>query len=605
MLLQGYESFELIGEGGLGRVFRARRSSTGGLVAVKELRDVQEASPAWHRARRELEALLRLKGHPYVINVEEIVQGPNGPCLVMELAPHGSLLDRLAERPFTPAEIVLIGQQVCDALSAAHSLGIVHRDIKPHNLLVGAFGQVKVCDFGISQLTREGETRTKTGALTMAYASPEEIDGDVEIGPAADVYSLGATLLHLVTGRRPSFKNRMDTSTIDFSGVDPALKAVVVLLRQSLAHDVDDRPTIDDMSAVFDQTAHRFGAAHARALPIAAAAANPATGASIAAAATPSAPPPPPRVASSSTHAPGLPAGTVVPPPPPGYDLATVVRQPLARPTAATVTGPTIAVISGAAPEAHKERRRKGVLFACTAAAALLAVGGVAFVAGRDEPGSAANAPAATSDKSAAEVSSGTADTSTATTGFLDSDTSLAGTTTAPDMSTSVAPTTVVAAITVVPGSAVTAAPAAVPVSTTAKPTSPTTTKPVVPTTAAPKPTAPPVTNPPVTPAPTPAPTSPPTTVAATSPPPTRTVSINRVETSPTTCQGRSPCYWIVGSMSGFSGTVTVQCFGQGAPFYTFSTSSTSFGTGKCWVSAGIGPVFVIVNGVQSNTLLL
>lgn len=265
-MLTGYDDVQLIGEGGLGKVYRARRISTGGLVAIKELRDVEEASPAWHRARRELDALLRLKGHPYVINVEEVAQGPSGPCLVMEYAPNGSLLDRMASQPFTGPELILIGQQVCDALSAAHKLGIVHRDIKPHNLLIGSFGQVKVCDFGIAQLARDGEANTKTSAITMAYASPEEIDGDGQVGPAADVYSFGATMLHLITGKRPTFKNRMDTGTIDLSAADPALAPVSGLLRQSMAHEPEDRPSIDNLVAGFDEAAARLNTARARSL---------------------------------------------------------------------------------------------------------------------------------------------------------------------------------------------------------------------------------------------------------------------------------------------------------------------------------------------------
>ncbi len=75
--LPGYDQIVLVGEGGLGRVYRAVRLSTGGVVAIKELRDIAEASPAWRRAVREVEAMLRLKGHPCVVSVEEIVQGPN------------------------------------------------------------------------------------------------------------------------------------------------------------------------------------------------------------------------------------------------------------------------------------------------------------------------------------------------------------------------------------------------------------------------------------------------------------------------------------------------------------------------------------------------
>ena len=127
----GYRDVVQVGEGGLGNVYRAVRESTGGVVAIKELRDVGVGSPVWHRARRELEALLRLKGHPFVVTVEEIIEGPAGPCLVMEFATGGSLMDRLSSGPFTGPELVLVGQQVAMALSAAHELGIVHRDVKP------------------------------------------------------------------------------------------------------------------------------------------------------------------------------------------------------------------------------------------------------------------------------------------------------------------------------------------------------------------------------------------------------------------------------------------------------------------------------------------
>ena len=269
-MLVGYDDVELIGEGGLGKVYRARRVSTGGLVAIKELRDVEEASPAWHRARRELEAMLRLKGHPNVVSVEEVAQGPNGPCLVMEYAPNGSLIQRMERNRFTGPELVLIGQQVCDALMAAHQLGIVHRDIKPHNLLVGAFGRVKVCDFGIAQLARQGEVKTKTSAITMAYASPEELDGVGDIGPEADVYSFGATMIHLITGQRPTFKNRMDTATIDLSGWERELRPVLGMLRHSMAHDPIDRPTIEDLAAAFDEASILLGTEKVRSLNVAA-----------------------------------------------------------------------------------------------------------------------------------------------------------------------------------------------------------------------------------------------------------------------------------------------------------------------------------------------
>ena len=263
--LSGYSEFELVGEGGLGLVYRAVRTSTGGFVAIKELRDIAEASSAWHRARRELDAMLRLKGHPFVVSVEEIVEGPHGPCLVMEYVPGGSLLDRLAYGSLATPEIVLVGQQVSQALLAAHEVGMVHRDVKPHNVLVGQFGQVKVCDFGIAALARGG-LQTQTQALTLGYASPEALDGDAPIGPPADVYSFGATMTHLLTGRRPSMQERLSGDRVAVRSSDPGLSGVVSLLDSCQAHRPDQRPSMAVVAATFDQAAIDLGARRITAL---------------------------------------------------------------------------------------------------------------------------------------------------------------------------------------------------------------------------------------------------------------------------------------------------------------------------------------------------
>ena len=231
--------------------------STNGVVAIKSLRDVQDSSPAWHRANRELEAMLRVKGHPYVVTVEEIFLGPEGPCLVMEYLPGGSIADRLAAGPLTAPELVLIGQHVSEALIAAHDVGIVHRDIKPANLMVGAFGQVKVGDFGISALVR-GDDQTKTSSLTLAYASPEELDGEQRVGPPTDVYSLAATMHHLVTGIRPTFSSRIH-GWAPLDDVDPALAPVAEVITTGLSDAAGDRPTMRDVAAAFDAAAANLG----------------------------------------------------------------------------------------------------------------------------------------------------------------------------------------------------------------------------------------------------------------------------------------------------------------------------------------------------------
>jgi len=264
VILSGYRNVERIGEGGVGNLFRAVRESTGGVVAIKQLRELGVGSPVMHRAKRELDALLSLKGHPYVVSVEEIIDGPDGPCLVMEFASGGSLFDRVSHGGELPVpELILIGQHVTQALRSAHELGIVHRDLKPHNLLIGKFGQVKVCDFGIAALTRDSTSRTRTQFFTLAYASPEELEGADEIGPPAEVYSFGATFLHLATGHQPTARERSVAGASDALGAVSHNSLVVETLAGGLAEclsrDPAARPTMPQLLRVFDDAAAQLG----------------------------------------------------------------------------------------------------------------------------------------------------------------------------------------------------------------------------------------------------------------------------------------------------------------------------------------------------------
>jgi serine/threonine protein kinase len=209
--VDGYGACVLIGRGGVGEVYRATRLSTGAIVAIKVLRQVSDQSAGWRRTRRELTAMVALAGHSNVIGVIEVLDLPGGPALVMEYAPGGSVGDLLAERtaPRGVGEAVLIAEHAARALVAAHAQGIVHRDIKPHNLLIDAYGQVKLCDFGIASLARSEEFRSQTQAVSLRYASPEDLEGDLDAGPSTDIYSLGATLLHLVHGAPPTLRERL------------------------------------------------------------------------------------------------------------------------------------------------------------------------------------------------------------------------------------------------------------------------------------------------------------------------------------------------------------------------------------------------------------
>ena len=281
--IDGYSDLERIGQGGLGDVYRATRVSTGGTVAIKVLRDVSDQSVTWHRTRRELTALVALAGHAHVIQLLELIDQPGvAPALVMEFAPGGSVAELMRARPdgLSPAEIVLIGRHTASALAAAHAQGIVHRDVKPQNLLIDGYGQVRLCDFGVAALTRSEEFQVHTNALSMRYASPEDLDEDADVSSPADVYSLGATLLHLVHGAPPTMKERLAPWTPppdSDDGVGGALDAILVAClhptpsMRPAADDVLER--LDDLDRSLDDRVRALpvvfdDAAPARSTPI-------------------------------------------------------------------------------------------------------------------------------------------------------------------------------------------------------------------------------------------------------------------------------------------------------------------------------------------------
>ncbi|MFZ8999212.1 MAG: protein kinase domain-containing protein [Ilumatobacteraceae bacterium] len=240
--IDGYTDLVPIGTGGIGDVYRAVRSATDETVAIKVLRDVTDQSVAWHRTRRELHALRALDGHPNVIQVVDVLHGLPG--FVMDHAPGGSvaaLLDRCGPTLAVPT-IVMIASDTASALRAAHEQGIIHRDVKPQNLLIDAIGRVRLCDFGIASLTRSDEFRTATSARSMRYASPEDLEEDVQVGPATDVYSLGATLVHLLRGSPPTLKERLAPWEPEATD-DPERSALAELIADCLHPDPARRPS--------------------------------------------------------------------------------------------------------------------------------------------------------------------------------------------------------------------------------------------------------------------------------------------------------------------------------------------------------------------------
>ncbi|MFF4239606.1 serine/threonine-protein kinase [Actinomadura geliboluensis] len=203
-----YRNLGRIGQGGMGSVWRAHDADLDREVAIKELRvpeqvTEQERAVWYARMEREARAAARLR-HPAIVTVYDRVMGEDGrPWIVMELIRGRSLERLLAEQGRLPArQVAAIGLAMLDALSAAHAQGIVHRDVKPANVLLEG-ERVVLTDFGIAAV--EGDaTLTRSGAVlgTPAYMSPEQVHGQPATS-ASDLWSLGATLYAAVEGRPP------------------------------------------------------------------------------------------------------------------------------------------------------------------------------------------------------------------------------------------------------------------------------------------------------------------------------------------------------------------------------------------------------------------
>jgi len=172
-------------------------------VAVKVLPSLEGDSEGRRRFERERQALGSVADHPHIVSVFDWGVAGDRPYLVMELLPGGTMAQLVATGgPLPAATVTRVGIAIADALAAAHDRGVLHRDVKPENILISAYGQPVLCDFGIARLS--GASRTIGGALTasLAHAAPEVVTGQ-EIGASTDIWSLSSTLITLATGRPP------------------------------------------------------------------------------------------------------------------------------------------------------------------------------------------------------------------------------------------------------------------------------------------------------------------------------------------------------------------------------------------------------------------
>ena len=204
--LPGYEILGELGRGGMGVVYQARQVRLNRAVALKMILAGQHAgAEAAARFLAEAEAVAKLQ-HPNIVQIFHIDEHAGHPYFEMEYVGGGSLADRLDGTPRPPREAARLVETLAGAMAEAHRQGVVHRDLKPGNILLTPEGVPKVADFGLAKLlnVESGLTRTDSVLGSPSYMAPEQAEGKTkEVGPAADVYALGAILYELLTGRPP------------------------------------------------------------------------------------------------------------------------------------------------------------------------------------------------------------------------------------------------------------------------------------------------------------------------------------------------------------------------------------------------------------------
>ncbi len=214
--IPGHELLDILGEGAMGVVYLARQTGLNRLVAVKMIRGGSHARPEqFARFRIEAEAMARLR-HPNIIQIHEIGEVDGLPFVSLELLKGGSLASRLKSTPQPAQATAELLITLARAVQAAHEVGIVHRDLKPSNVLFTEDGTPNITDFGLAKRIDSDGGQTESGQImgTPSYMAPEQARGHThEIGPAADVYALGAILYEMLTGR-PPFKGETPLETV-------------------------------------------------------------------------------------------------------------------------------------------------------------------------------------------------------------------------------------------------------------------------------------------------------------------------------------------------------------------------------------------------------
>jgi serine/threonine protein kinase len=265
-LFSELEGFELLGRGGMGAVYKARQTSLDRLVAVKILPPEIGRDPAFaERFSREAKALARLN-HPNIVTIHEFGRRGEFFFFQMEFVDGANLGQLMANSRVAPREALAIVMQVCDALQYAHDQGIVHRDIKPDNILVNRQGRAKIADFGLAKLLLGAEANdpalaaallaTGRAVGTPQYMAPEQLLNPREADHRADIYSLGVVFYQLLTGELPP--DKFTPLSTRKPGLDARVDQIV---EQTLAKDPSRRfQQMSQMKTAVERLAKNEGA---------------------------------------------------------------------------------------------------------------------------------------------------------------------------------------------------------------------------------------------------------------------------------------------------------------------------------------------------------
>ncbi|MGV9837508.1 protein kinase domain-containing protein [Nocardia niigatensis] len=256
-----FELIEPLGSGGMGTVWRAYDIALHREVALKEVRaesDAPSAEVQRERVLREARALARI-AHPNVVAIHHIVDTPaeKHPWIVMELVSGGSLADRLDEGPMPAAQAAWVGRGILAGLRAAHAVGVLHRDVKPPNVLLRTDGSPVLTDFGIAAVNDlTGLTSTGSVVGSLPYVAPERLQGH-EGNPASDLWSLGLVLFAAVEGYQP-MRRDTDVATLAavlMGSVPPPRRAgpLTPVLQALLVPNPGHRPPADQVDRMLAQ----------------------------------------------------------------------------------------------------------------------------------------------------------------------------------------------------------------------------------------------------------------------------------------------------------------------------------------------------------------